>query len=1277
MKKLLSILFFVLTSLALGAQTNYYVETTGNDSNDGLSELNAKATLQSVINQYDLDAGDTIFVGAGTFNEDVIEFETDDNGFVIKGEGQGVTILDGIDDAGTGFEINWGTNDDITWEDFTIQNMENAFFYNATGGVTGNVIKNVTVTSCSDNVGAGIRIFSNPNYNISVENSTFHNNTTTQYGGCVYVYGSTSTLTFTDCNFYNNTSDYSGTVLYASNIVSGNDIVFNRCKMYENTANGIGGTVINMDDESSLTLTNCLIYENNQTNSFQDGLIYINSVTTVSITNCTVVDNTNSSGETAGLFMNNGTANVKNSIFWNNDLDDFDGSGTINTTNCIYQTNATGGSNTSGSTSDPLFSDSANDDYSIGSGSPAVDNGTDTGAPSIDINGDTRTGTTDIGAYEFVCPSAIWDGDQADNEWTTAANWDINSVPCGNVTIADVTHQPITSTAISVGGTLTIDAGANITVSSNTITVSGATDNNGIINIGTGIIDFNNTFDGTGGTIDFTDAGRIKFASTVSSLGTLDDAQGTIEFDGADAQTIPADTYYNVEFDGDGTGTKTLGGNITANGTLYVTSSCEKLDISTYTLSVTGTSDLDSDMDMGASSTITFDGNVDIDAGATFTAGSNAVLNINGNWINNGTYINSTETVTFGGSSQQSVTTSASTSYTSTVSMDAINEGFESGLGGFATSGSVSFTSNSSYYNGGSKSVSNDYTTSNTSYLTYNTDIDLSSYTDANLTFYHIAKTEGGYDKCYVEYSEDGGSNWTAFSNTKYSGSAVDYSSKGYFHEDSYATWGTSSQTPDNSTWWKQETFDMNFLVGQSDIRIRFKVTSDGLIERDGWYIDDVIINGTASTGGGEFQLSNEFYNVTLNGSGGVDMTDNVFGVANTLTMTQGVITCGVGDTVFVENTSGSSLTGYTDASFVNGVIRRNIDSNTDTYAFPVGNGTSSTNYYLAEIVNNNLTDVKYLTGKFDSGAPSGYGDGTDFSSQGFTANGGTEFTIDTLSTEGYWTINADNVPSGGDYAIKLYTANFNKDYWTDNEIAIIKRNTGSSNNSDWSVSGTIPNDDVTGRLKDDSYQLMNSITSFSEFAISYKKGAGILPVELLSLEANCKDGYVEVSWVTASEINNDYFSLEKLDNSKTFNYIGEVMGNGTTTDMNEYYFNDFNYENDNQYYRLTQYDFDGKKEVFDLVSVNCKDNNISKPSLKVLNQNSSNQINIQIEGLKLNSIYTISVYDISGKRMFMYEGFVENIDLERFLDISNFPKSTYVIQVFNEENVLSQKFLK
>ncbi len=171
-----------------------------------------------------------------------------------------------------------------------------------------------------------------------------------------------------------------------------------------------------------------------------------------------------------------------------------------------------------------------------------------------------------------------------------------------------------------------------------------------------------------------------------------------------------------------------------------------------------------------------------------------------------------------------------------------LTEGFESGFDKFENDAgnSTDFADETTLYHSGAHSVSNDAGSSEDNILHETGILDLSSTSYPIIKFWHIAKTEGNYDKCYIEISTDGGQNYTALDDSLYEGASSNYATKGYFHEDSYTEWGTGNETPDN-TWWKEETFDLTPFK-TTDVRFRFKYHTDSGTERAGWYIDDVII---------------------------------------------------------------------------------------------------------------------------------------------------------------------------------------------------------------------------------------------------------------------------------------------------------------------------------------------------------------------------------------------------------------------------------------------------
>jgi hypothetical protein len=94
------------------------------------------------------------------------------------------------------------------------------------------------------------------------------------------------------------------------------------------------------------------------------------------------------------------------------------------------------------------------------------------------------------------------------------------------------------------------------------------------------------------------------------------------------------------------------------------------------------------------------------------------------------------------------------------------------------------------------------------------------------------------------------------------------------------------------------------------------------------------------------------------------------------------------------------------------------------------------------------------------------------------------------------------------------------------------------------------------------------------------------LPVELLTFMATDQLKSVKLDWTTASETDNDYFSVERSLDGEFWSEIGQVKGSGTTTSVTAYTFTDHYPVVGYQYYRLRQVDFDGEFEYSKVILV-------------------------------------------------------------------------------------------
>lgn len=94
------------------------------------------------------------------------------------------------------------------------------------------------------------------------------------------------------------------------------------------------------------------------------------------------------------------------------------------------------------------------------------------------------------------------------------------------------------------------------------------------------------------------------------------------------------------------------------------------------------------------------------------------------------------------------------------------------------------------------------------------------------------------------------------------------------------------------------------------------------------------------------------------------------------------------------------------------------------------------------------------------------------------------------------------------------------------------------------------------------------------------------LPIELVDFDGYDEDDVNKIYWVTASEINNDYFTLEKSEDGIHWTTLTTVKGAGNTSTPSLYEYTDEDPYISYTYYRLSQTDFDGRNEMFNVIAI-------------------------------------------------------------------------------------------
>ena len=142
------------------------------------------------------------------------------------------------------------------------------------------------------------------------------------------------------------------------------------------------------------------------------------------------------------------------------------------------------------------------------------------------------------------------------------------------------------------------------------------------------------------------------------------------------------------------------------------------------------------------------------------------------------------------------------------------------------------------------------------------------------------------------------------------------------------------------------------------------------------------------------------------------------------------------------------------------------------------------------------------------------------------------------------------------------------------------------------------------------------------------------LPVELTSFTAALKFDIVELKWSTASELNNDHFTIERSTNLENFQVVATIPGNGTTNIIHHYNTLDPNPVYGRSYYRLKQTDYDGKYSYSDVRVIDYEGPKFS--SLRAYpNPLSGSNLTIVITGLKDQTTVPVVIYNVQGQIVF------------------------------------------
>jgi hypothetical protein len=104
------------------------------------------------------------------------------------------------------------------------------------------------------------------------------------------------------------------------------------------------------------------------------------------------------------------------------------------------------------------------------------------------------------------------------------------------------------------------------------------------------------------------------------------------------------------------------------------------------------------------------------------------------------------------------------------------------------------------------------------------------------------------------------------------------------------------------------------------------------------------------------------------------------------------------------------------------------------------------------------------------------------------------------------------------------------------------------------------------------------------------------LPIELLSFDGFNYNSHNLLSWKTATEMNNDFYTIERSSDGINWEKVANIDGAGTSTTLLSYTFKDYMFIKDAiNYYRLKQTDFNGQYEYSGIISIDNQSQKVVK----------------------------------------------------------------------------------
>lgn len=188
-----------------------------------------------------------------------------------------------------------------------------------------------------------------------------------------------------------------------------------------------------------------------------------------------------------------------------------------------------------------------------------------------------------------------------------------------------------------------------------------------------------------------------------------------------------------------------------------------------------------------------------------------------------------------------------------------------------------------------------------------------------------------------------------------------------------------------------------------------------------------------------------------------------------------------------------------------------------------------------------------------------------------------------------------------------------------------------------------------------------------------------VLPVDWLAFTATAQEENVLLKWTTANEVDNDYFTVERSADGRTFVDLGRIASTATNNENSatlesekEYNFIDSQPLNGSNVYRIKQTDYDGSTSYSGLQTVNFR----KESSWTVSPNPAINNVSIFFDELATQESLQASVLDLAGRTV-IEARFAQPGTSSLAMDVTALPIGLYVLQLTRNGITSVQRFVK